>query len=307
MTPLATPDTHDDVLALSTEALARVRAIEIRARRRAASMTAGTYRSIFRGAGIEFAEAREYVPGDDARRIDWNVTARMGTPWVKEYVEERELTVVCAVDASASALAARPARGRFEAAAEAVALLGFSATFNHDRAGLLLFDEGVRSFVPPRRGVRHVTRLVGDVLRAQQAAPGRSTDIGAAADYLGRVLRRRSTVFLISDFIASGYEEALRGLARRHEVIAITLVDPLDVALPDVGMVEVVDAERGARVLLDSSSARVREAYAAAAAERATRRRRSLAVAGVDEIEVRLDRDVTTPLVAYVRRRARAL
>lgn len=307
MTPLATPDTHDDVLALSTEALARVHAIEIRGRRRAASMTAGTYRSIFRGAGIEFAEAREYVPGDDVRRIDWNVTARMGSPWVKEYVEERELTVVCAVDASASALAARPARGRFEAAAEAVALLGFSATFNHDRTGLLLFDEGVRSFVPPRRGVRHVTRLIGDVLRAQQAAPGRSTDIGAAADYLGRVLRRRSTVFLISDFIASGYEEALRGLARRHEVIAITLVDPLDVALPDVGIIEVVDAERSARMLLDSSSARVREAYAAAAAERADRRRRSLGVADVDEIEVRLDRDVTTPLVGYFRRRSRAL
>lgn len=307
MPPLARPDTEDEALALSAEALARVRAIEIRARRRAASMTAGNYRSIFRGAGIEFADAREYAPGDDARRIDWNVTARMGVPWVKEYVEERELTVVCAVDVSASALAARPARGRFEAAAEAVALLGFSAALNHDRAGLLLFDEGVRAFVPPRRGVRQVTRLVGDVLRAQQSAPGRTTDIGAAADYLGRVLRRRSTVFLISDFIAAGYEESLRGLARRHEVIAVTLVDPLDVALPDVGIVEVVDAERGGRMLLDSSSARVRAAYAAAAARRAVQRTRSLAAAGVDEVEVRLDRDVTAPLVAYFRRRARAI
>lgn len=307
MTPLARPDTEDEALALSAEALARVRAIEIRARRRAASMTTGNYRSIFRGSGIEFAEAREYVPGDDARRIDWNVTARMGRPWVKEYVEERELTVVSAVDVSASALAARPARGRFEAAAEAVALLGFSATFNHDRAGLLLFDDGVRSFTPPRRGVRQVTRLVGDVLRAQQSAHGHTTDIGAAADYLGRVLRRRSTVFLISDFIASGYEESLRGLARRHEVIAITLVDPLDVALPDVGIVEVVDAERGGHLLLDSSSTRVREAYAEAAAVRASRRKRSLATAGVDEIEVHLDRDVTAPLVSYFRLRARAV
>lgn len=307
MTPLARPDTEGEALALSAEALARVRAIEIRARRRAASMTAGNYRSIFRGAGIEFAEAREYVPGDDARRIDWNVTARMGRPWVKEYVEERELTVVCAVDVSASALAARPARGRFEAAAEAVALLGFSAALNHDRAGLLLFDEGVHAFVPPRRGVRQVTRLVGDVLRAQQSALGHTTDIGAAADYLGRVLRRRSTVFLISDFIARGYEESLRGLARRHEVVAVTLVDPLDIALPDVGLIEVVDAERGGRVLLDSSSVRVREAYAAAAAGRAAGRKRSLAAAGVDEIEVNLDRDVTAPLVAYFRRRARAI
>ncbi len=307
MTSLVRPDTEDEALALSAEALARVRAIEIRARRRAASMTTGNYRSIFRGAGIEFSEAREYVPGDDARRIDWNVTARMGTPWVKEYVEERELTVICAVDVSASALAARPSRGRFEAAAEAVALLGFSAAFNHDRAGLLLFDDGVRAFVPPRRGVRPVTRLVGDVLRAQQSALGHTTDIGAAADYLGRVLRRRSTVFMISDFIASGYEESLRGLARRHEVIAITLIDPLDVTLPDVGIVEVVDAERSGHVLLDSSSARVRDAYAEAAVTRAARRKRSLATAGVDEIEVFLDRDVTVPLVAYFRRRARAI
>lgn len=307
MTPAARLDTEDEALALSAEALARVRAIEIRARRRAASMTAGSYRSIFRGAGIEFAEAREYVPGDDARRIDWNVTARMGTPWVKEYVEERELNVVCAVDVSASALAARPVRGRFEAAAEAIALLGFSAALNHDRAGLLLFDERVRAFVPPRRGVRQVTRLVGDVLRAQQSAPGQTTDIAVAADYLGRVLRRRSTVFLLSDFIASGYEESLRGLARRHEVIAITLVDPLDLAIPDVGIVEVVDAERGGRVLLDSSSARVREAYAAAAVRHTAQRKRSLATAGVDEIEVRLDGDVTAPLVAYFRRRARSV
>lgn len=307
MTPSPRPDIEDEALALSAEALARVRAIEIRARRRAATMTSGNYRSVFRGTGIEFSEAREYVPGDDARRIDWNVTARMGTPWVKEYVEERELTVICAVDVSASALAARPARGRFEAAAESVALLGFSAAFNHDRAGLLLFDDEVHAFVPPRRGVRQVTRLVGDVLRAQQTAVGRATDIGKAADYLGRVLRRRSTVFLMSDFIASGYEESLRGLARRHEVIAITLIDPLDTALPDVGMVEVVDAERGGRVLLDSSSARVREAYAAAAITRAGRRKRSLATAGVDEIEVHLDRDVTAPLVAYFRRRARAI
>jgi len=306
MAPVTSSTSRDDGLALSTEALARVRSIQIRARRRAAAMTAGNYRSIFRGAGIEFAEAREYVPGDDARRIDWNVTARMGTPWVKEYVEERELTVICAVDVSASALAARPVRGRFEAAAETVALLGFSAAFNHDRAGLLLFDEGVRAFVPPRRGARHVTRLIGDVLRAQAAASGRRTDIGAATDYLGPVLRRRSMVFLISDFIATGYEEPLRRLARRHEVIAISLIDPLDIAMPDVGIVEMVDVERGGRVMLDSSDAGVREAYAAAAANRAAQRRRTLAMASVDEVQVHLDREVTTPLVAYFRRRARS-
>lgn len=294
----------DRAVALSAEALARVRAIEIRARRRAASVTAGHYRSVYRGVGIEFAEAREYVAGDDARRIDWNVTARMGTPWVKEYVEERELSVVCAVDVSGSALAARPATGRIEAAAELVALLGFAAVRHQDRAGLLLFADRVDAFVPPKRDARHVVRLVGDVIRSADRAEGRTTEMAPAFDYLGRVLRRRSLIFVLSDFIAGGYEEALRTLTRRHEVVAITLVDPLDEALPDLGIVTVRDAERGGHVLLDSGSAAVREAYASAARERAAHRRRLLTAIGVDEIEVHLDRDLAAPLAAFFRRRA---
>ncbi|MSQ42062.1 MAG: DUF58 domain-containing protein [Dehalococcoidia bacterium] len=287
---------------LPPQLAAQIRRIEIRARRLASTLLAGDYRSVFRGAGIEFAEAREYTMGDDVRLIDWNVTARMGTPWVKRYVEERELSVVCAVDLSASQLAARPASGRLGVAAEVLALLSFAAAFNNDRAGLLTFSDRVERFVPPARGPRHVLRLVREVLLHPPPHPG--TSIAAAADYLGRVLRRRSIVFLITDGFDRGFEQALRALTRRHEVVAITLVDPLDLALPALGLVELEDAERGERLLLDSADRRVRRRYAQAAQARTEARRATLLATGVDEIELRLDRDYVEPLLRYFRRRA---
>jgi uncharacterized protein (DUF58 family) len=291
------------VPAVSPALMARIRRIEIRTRRLAGTMLAGDYRSIFRGAGIEFAEAREYLPGDDVRRIDWNVTARMGVPWVKEYVEERELSVVCAVDLSASTLVARPASGRLGAAAELVAVLGFAAALNHDRSGLLTFGGAIERFVPPRRGTKHVLRMVRDVLLHPEPRPG--SDIAGAADYLQRVLPRRSAVFVISDWFADGWVESLRALSRRHEVAAVVLVDPVDLELPAMGIVEVEDAETGARVLLDTGDRTVRERYDRAAQRRAQRRRAMLAAAGVDEVEVRLDRDIVDPIVAYFREKAR--
>ena len=180
----------DPAITLSADLLARIRTIEIRTRRLTASLLGGEYRSVFRGAGIEFAEAREYVDGDDVRLIDWNVTARMGTPWVKQYVEERDLSVLCAVDRSASVRVGTPERGRFGAAAELVALLSFAATQNHDRAGLLTFAESPETFVRPQRGTRHALRMVRDVILSAPAL-GTRTDLTAAVDYLGRVLRRR--------------------------------------------------------------------------------------------------------------------
>ena len=289
---------------LDAEQLAAIRRIEVRARRLATQLLIGDYRSVFRGTGMEFAEAREYVPGDDVRFIDWNVTARLGVPWVKEYVEERELTVLCAVDLSASQLVARPPAGRLAAAAEVAALLSFAAVYSNDRAGLLTFSDGVERFVPPAKGSRHVLRIVREIVHHAPTAPG--TDLAAACDYLSRVLTRRSVVLLVSDFFASGYERALAALARRHEVMAVTLVDPLDLELPPLGIVEIEDAERGGRLLLDTDNPRVRRRYAEAAAERAVERRRALVATGVDEIEVRLDEEVIGPLVAYFRRRALA-
>jgi uncharacterized protein (DUF58 family) len=296
------PDTPLDADTTDPELLAQVKRIEIRARRLATMLLAGDYRSVFRGAGIEFAEAREYAVGDDVRLIDWNVTARMGTPWVKQYVEERELPVVCAVDVSASQLVARAPAGRIAAAAEVAALLSFAAVHQHDRAALLTFTDQVERFVPPAHGSRHVLRLIREILRGRRAH--RRTSIAAASEYLARVLRRRSIVFLISDFLDRGYERPLRTLAGRHEVIAISLVDPLDLALPDIGVVEVEDIERGTRALVDTSDRSVRRRYAEAAEERARLRRATLTAAGVDEITIRLDEDVVRPLVAYFRTRA---
>ena len=284
--------------------LARIHAIEIRTRRLTASLVGGEYRSIFRGAGIEFAEAREYIDGDDVRFIDWNVTARMGTPWVKQYVEERDLTMICAVDRSASALVGRPLSGRLGAAGELTALLSFAATQSNDRAGLLMFSASVDAFVPAERSTRHAFRLVRDVLTAVPAF-GQRTDIGAAADYLAQVLGRRAVIFFISDFLDAGYEEALRGLSGRHEVIALALSDPIDLALPDLGLVAVADAETGERLWLDSSDAGVRDAYAALTAERAEARHRSLARSGVEEIAIDIEGDVVAPVAAYFRRRVR--
>ena len=284
--------------------LARIHAIEIRTRRLTASLVGGEYRSIFRGAGIEFAEAREYIDGDDVRFIDWNVTARMGTPWVKQFVEERDLTVVCAVDRSASALVGRPLSGRLGAAGELTALLSFAATQSNDRAALLLFSAGVDAFVPAARTTRHALRMVRDVLMATPAV-GQRTNIGAAADYLAQVLGRRALIFFISDFLDTGYQESLRGLSGRHEVIALALNDPIDLALPDLGLVAVVDAESGERLWLDTSDARVRANYATLALERAERRHRSLAQSGVEEIAIDIEGDAVAPVAAYFRRRVR--
>jgi len=291
---------------ISPGLMGRVRGIEIRTRKLASSGVAGNYRSTFRGSGIEFAEAREYVPGDDVRRIDWNITARTGTPWVKEFVEERDLSVICVVDRSPSMLAATPESGRLRAAAELVALLGFSAAYNNDRTGLLMFSDGVDSFVEPRRGTRHVLRQVRDVLLAE-IGPGRGTAMAPALDHLARVLRRRSVVFVISDFFTNGYAQSLQTLARRHDVIAITLTDPLDLELPDVGLLDAMDAETGRRLLVDTGSRAVRDAYREAAAQRASARDLRLSRAGVDRIAIQVDQDVGDPVASFFRRRSQAM
>ena len=282
--------------------LSQVRRLEIQARRLASTTIAGDYRSVFRGSGIEFAEAREYTPGDDVRLIDWNVTARMGTPWVKQYVEEREAPVICAVDVSGSQRVTRHPQGRTAVAAELTALLSFAAAYQHDRAGLLSFTDRIEQFVPPARGTKHTLRIVREVLRGEHS--GQGTSLSSACDYLARVLRRRSIVFLISDFIDRDYEQALRTLARRNDVIALTLVDPLDLAMPDLGLVEFEDAETGSRAVVDTGDAAFRERYAAAAEERARTRRAILASANVDEVQIRLDQDVLLPVLAYFRQRA---
>ena len=224
--------------ALPPEFLAKIRHIEIRARRLAANVFLGEYHSIFRGRGIEFSEVRQYEPGDDVRAIDWNVTARMGTPYVKKYIEERELTVVLAVDVSESSSFTTTSMSKRELAAEVAATLAFAAIANNDRVGLIAFSDRVELFVPPGKSRRHVLRIIRELLYLRPR--GRGTSISTALHYLAGVTKRRAIVFLLSDFFDAGYESELRAAALRHEVIALTLNDPREAELPDVGLLDVV-------------------------------------------------------------------
>ena len=228
---------------LPPELLRHIRHIEIRSRRTVNDILAGQYESVFRGAGIAFEEVREYMPGDDIRTIDWNVTARMGHPYVKRFREEREQTVVLLVDASASQTFGTTERWKNEVAAELCALLAFSAVKNNDKVGVILFSDHVEHFVAAAKGSRHVLRLIRDVLYFQPA--GQGTDIATALGYLRRVTHRRAIVFLLSDFLATGFERPLRVVARRHEVIAVRLVDPRERELPTGALVDLEDAETG--------------------------------------------------------------
>ena len=283
--------------------LARVRHIEIRARRLVANRLLGEYHSVFRGRGIEFSEVRQYEPGDDVRAIDWNVTARMGAPYIKKYVEERELTVLLVVDVSASSAFTTTGVSKRELAAEVAATLAFSASANNDRVGLVVFSDRVEEYVPPANDRRHVLRIIRELLYLEPR--GRGTNIAAALAYIARVQKRRAIVFLLSDFFDEGYEQQLRAAALRHEIVALTLNDAREEAMPDVGLIDLQDAETGALVTVDTSDRRVRDAYARRATESRDRRRRSLAAAGVEEIALRTDQPYAAPLLRAFRSRDR--
>ena len=252
---------------LSPELIRAVRHIEIRTRHLVNDSFAGEYHAIFKGRGMEFDEVREYQPGDDVRTIDWNVTARMGHPFVKRYVEERELTVMLAFDASASGSFGTKDRFKRELAAELGAVLAFSAITNNDKVGLLAFTDEIELHIPPRKGRRHVLRLIRDLLAFEPH--GRGTDIVGGLDRLNHTLKRRAIVFLVSDMLQSdedgptdALERALLATNRRHDLVAVTIADPRETAWPDVGLVSLEDAESGARMWVDSASPAWREAFA---------------------------------------------
>jgi len=306
---MARSATRDDATAaLPADVLAAVKRIQMRARRAVDDGLAGQYLSTFRGAGMEFDEVRVYAPGDDVRSIDWNVTARTGIPHIKRYVEEREQTVLLAADVSGSSGFGSGARTRAEVAAELCALLALSAVINNDKVGLLLFDDEVERYIPPKKGRRHVLRLIRDVLTYQ--GRGHGTAIEDAVAYISRVQRRHATVFVVSDFLvpASRWEPitaALSIAARRHDVIAVTLEDPRERDLPRVGLVDLSDLETGEDVLVDTSHRCARDAYAERARQRASRREDVLRRAGVDEIVVDIGGDFVAPLVQFFHRRSR--
>ncbi len=293
----------------SAELLRQVRRVELRTRRLVNSRFSGEYLSSFKGQGIEFAEVREYLPGDDVRTIDWNVTARLGQPYVKRYVEERELSVLLIADFSGSDRWATRGRLKTRLITEVATTIAMSAVRNNDRVGLLVVTDRVELFVPPRKGRRHALRLTRELLAFTPKHSG--TDLVAAIRYAQRVLSHRSIVFLFSDFqVGGGWEavgKAFAGLRARHDVIACPIEDPLDPVLPAVGLLRVVDPESGATVPIDTSSGRLRHAYEALAEEDRVQSRRLFARLGIDEVRLRTDQPYTPPLIAFFRRRERRL
>lgn len=290
---------------ISKELAKKIRLIEITTNRAVNDVLAGEYHSVFKGRGMEFDEVREYAPGDDVRTIDWNVTARLGKPFVKRFVEERELTVMFVVDLSASGTFGSRKQLKNEVAAELCALLAFSAIKNNDKVGLLAFTDRIEKFIPPKKGASHVLRLVRELL--QFSPEGKGTNLAKALEYVGRVNRRRAIVFLVSDFIDEGYEKPLRLVARRNDLIAVSVRDPRESELPNVGLIALEDAETGETVVFDTNSPAARRAYSSIADQAREQRRELFRKVGVDEVQVNVGEDYVRDLMLFFRRREQRL
>jgi uncharacterized protein (DUF58 family) len=288
---------------LTSELMAKVRRIELRTRRLANDSFAGEYHSVFKGRGIEFDEVRPYQPGDEVRTIDWNVTARMNQPYVKRYVEARELTVMLVVDASASGNFGSADRFKRELAAEIAAVLAIAATNNNDKVGLAMFTDSVELFIPPRKGRSHVLRIVREVLAFQPR--GKRTDIGHALDTVNRLVKRRGIVFLISDFLAEPeeYDQALFLANRRHDAIAIDLHDPLETYIGPIGMMAMEDAETGEIVWVDTRDPHWRANFERVSQARTAAKVNAFRRAGVDRIAVNTHEDYVEALTRFFHKR----
>jgi uncharacterized protein (DUF58 family) len=283
------------------EVMQQIRRIHIRTRQMVNDFLTGQYESVFKGRGMEFKEVREYVPGDDIRMIDWNVTARTNIPHVKLLAEERELTVMLMVDASGSGRFGSVGRLKNELATELCAVLAFSAIKNNDKVGLIMFTEEVELYVPPSKGRQHVLRVIRDVL--YHAPHGMGTNIPGALRFLNGVTNRRAVVFLLSDFMADDYEVFLRVANRRHDIISVVVTDPREEQLPEVGLISLCDAETGRETLVDTSDRKLRERYALAAREHAQRREQLFQRSGVDALHVRTDRPYVEEIYRFFRMR----
>ncbi len=288
---------------LPRELVRKIRRIEITTNRLVNESLAGEYHSVFKGRGMEFDEVREYQHGDDVRTIDWNVTSRTGHPFVKRYVEERELTVMLLVDASASGAFGSQGKLKAEIAAEISALLAFSAIKNNDRVGATMFTDRVEKFIPPRRGSKHVLRVIRELLYYRPKARG--TSVQAALDHLNLVLRKRAVVFLISDLLDQGFEQALKASNRRHDMVVIQIVDPRERDLPDVGILEARDAETGEIVQIDTSLARIRETYRRNWEKGHEKQLRLFQSHRIDHVAIDTGRAYDVPLVKFFKERAR--
>lgn len=287
------------------EILKKVRHIEIRTTRLVNDLFGGEYESVFKGQGIEFADVREYVPGDDIRTIDWNVTARSEKPFVKKFVEERELTVLFVVDMSGSQYFGSGERLKSEVAAEITALLAFSAVKNKDKTGLLIITDEVEKYVPVKKGKLHVLRVVREILYYQPKH--KKTRLAAALEYLHHILTRTAVVFLVSDFLDQGYEKPLKVLSRRHDVIAVHLKDRREREIPNIGLMEVRDPETGQNLLLDTSSRYLCDQLKQKSAAHEADLDRLFKSLRIDKIEIASEGSYVEPLMKFFKLRERRL
>jgi len=287
------------------EIISKIRRIQITTSRKVTDVFAGQYQSVFKGVGMEFDEVREYMPGDEIRSIDWNVTARMGTPFIKKFVEERELTIMILLDVSMSCRYGTVDRVKSELAAELCSVIAFSAVKNHDKVGMITFTDGVEKFIPPRKGLKHVLRVVREALYNKPEGSG--TDINNVLEHLMRVAKRRSITFLVSDFISPDFRRALSIANKRHDVIAVNITDPSEREMPLAGLVKLHDAETGEPFTLDTSDAAMRNAYEENAKKMAEERIRIFNSAKVDNIDLFTDRSYVEPLIKFFKMRERRL
>jgi len=288
---------------ISKELFSKIKYIDITTSRLVDSVFAGEYHSVFKGKGIEFDEVREYVPGDDIRDIDWNVTAKTGVPHTKRFVEARELTVIFLVDVSASEYFGTKHRSKAEIIAEICALLAFSAIKNNDRVGVLFFTDQVEKFIRPQKGKRHVLRVIREILGFKPK--GRRTDVGVALRALNDILSKRATVFLFSDFFAEGYEKLLKVSHRKHDMVGIIVEDIREKAFPGVGYLELEDVETGQRMTINSSNRGFRKRFSKTAEKRKLERDRLFDSINMDHIDIRSDEHYSEPLIRFFKKRAK--
>ena len=287
------------------EVIRKIRRIQVTTSRKVTDVFAGKYQSVFKGAGMEFDEVRNYNPGDEIRSIDWNVTARMGHPFVKKFVEERELTIMILLDVSMSEKYGTSGKLKSELAAELCSVIAFSATQNNDKVGMITFTDRVERFIPPKKGLRHVLRVIREGLYNEPL--GKGTDIKNVLEHLNRVSTRRTITFLISDFIDKGYGKTLAIINKRHDVIAVSISDPSETALPRSGMVRFEDAETGKFFVVDTSSGEASDHYKKSAAKFIKERSDIFRDAGVDNVDVYTNGSYVEPLIRFFRKRKKRM
>ena len=285
------------------ELIKKIKQIQIYTSRMVDASFAGQYESVFKGRGMQFDEVREYTPGDDIRTIDWNVTARTGKPYIKRFVEEREMTVMFVVDLSASGDFGTVNKAKNELAAEFCAVLAFAAAKNNDKVGLLIFTDRIELYIPPKKGISHMLRLIRELMYFKM--PKRKTNISVALDYLAKVVRKKATVFLVSDFIETEFKKPLSLINKRHDVIAVPVRDKAEITLPGIGLIEFADAETGETIFIDTSSRKFRNQYSNTTAQRFDELKNMLRTINVDCISISTDKPYIQDLVRFFHMRHR--